>query len=219
MRKILGGASALALVMALSAPAQAADLTVDGVGSISDANAISVNLQSQDVHQSIDNEENVDGTYNGDMNFGDFTYEDQHINSNNVNSGMNGAQQNGVSFSIDLEGSGYELEIDGLETGDLELDWDDETLEFDDSSVDHAHIKPGTAAVSANALKQVATQSIDSSDENVDDDSVYNGDMNFGQDTFRNQAINANNFNSGMNAAQQGGVAVSVNMPKFYGID
>ena len=89
MRKILGGASALALVMALSVPGQAADLTVDGVGTISDANAISVNLQSQDADQSISNEENVDGVYNGDMNFGDYSYDDQHINSNNVNSGMN----------------------------------------------------------------------------------------------------------------------------------
>ena len=209
MRKILGGASALALVLALSAPTQAAELVVDGVGSINDANAISVNLQSQDADQSMINEENVDGTYNGDMNFGTFTYEGQHINSNNVNSGQNAAQQNGVAFSIDLEGSGYELELDGLDT-----DW---SYGGAAGSIDleHGHIKPGTAAVSANALKQVATQSMDSLDENVDDGATYNGDMNFGADTFRNQAINANNFNSGMNAAQQGGVAVSVNLPKF----
>ena len=214
MRKILGGASALALVLALSAPSLAADLVVDGVGSIKDANAISLNVQSQDADQSIFNEENVDGTYNGDMNFGTFTYEGQHINSNNVNSGQNAAQQNGVAFSIDLEGSGYELEIDGLRTGDLDLNpWDG--LDLDNSSLDHAHIKPGTAAVSANALMQVATQSMDSLDETVDDGATYNADMNFGSDTFRNQAINANNFNSGMNAAQQGGVAVSVNLPKF----
>lgn len=179
MRKILGGASALALVMALSVPSLAADLTVDGGGAITDANAISVNLQSQDTDQSIDNEENVDGTYNGDMNFGNHTFDDQKINSNNFNSGQNAAQQNGVGLSIDL--------------------------------VDEY----GSAAVSANVLHQVSTQSMTSWDENVDDGATYNGDMNFGTDTFRNQKINANNFNSGMNAAQQGGVAVSVNLPKF----
>ena len=212
MRKFLGGASALALVVALSAPGQAADIEVDGVGAILDANAISLNVQSQDVDQSVDTQENIDGIYNGDMNFQSNTYTDQMINSNNVNSGLNGAQQNGVALSIDLEGSGHELEVDGLHTDDLFYDGDLDTL---GTSADHAHYKPGTAAVSVNALMQVATQSLDASSENVDEDSTYNGDMNFGSQTFQYQVINANNFNSGMNAAQQGGVAVAVNLPEM----
>ena len=172
MKKLLGGASALALILGLSAPGLAADLSI-GPGSAS-ADAISANVEFQDVTNDVDLEDELvddDALYNGAMLFGDTTFADQDVVVNNFNTGVNGTHQGGIAVSV---------------------------------------ANPGKGAVAVNFLDQVAANTISVEDEEgIDDDATYNGRMSFGVDTFRRQDVVVNNFNSGWNAAQQGGVAIT----------
>ena len=68
-------------------------------------------------------------------------------------------------------------------------------------------------AVSINALKQIVTNRVAVGHNVVE--ASYNGTMEFGNFTFQNQKVNVNNFNSGMNAAQQGAIAIAVNTNGF----
>ena len=101
MKKLLGGASAIALILGLSAPGLAADLTI-GPGSAS-ADAISANVEFQDVTNDVDLEDELaddDALYNGAMLFGDTTFADQDVVVNNYNTGVNGTQQGGIAVAV-----------------------------------------------------------------------------------------------------------------------
>jgi len=191
MRKILGGASALALVFGLSSASVAEDLT-SPIGSVTDADAISLNVQEQNTLQTIGSlDENLDGQYDAQMGFGDLTFKEQRIDSNNFNTGQNGAQQNGVGLAVAVGGTGH-IGVNGL--GELDLAYTGDS-------------------VAANVLAQNSVQLILGVDENINDTASYSAGMHFGAETFNHQIGVANNFNTGQNATQQGGVAISVSVP------
>ena len=63
-------------------------------------------------------------------------------------------------------------------------------------------------AVAVAALQQSSVQVVASENgDAIDDD--YEADMDFGSDSFRNQTMNNNNFNSGVNALQGNTMAVA----------
>lgn len=63
-------------------------------------------------------------------------------------------------------------------------------------------------AVAVAALQQSSVQIVASEDENAIDDD-YDAEMDFGSDAFRDQTMNNNNFNSGVNALQGNAMAVA----------
>lgn len=171
MKKFLGGASALALLLGLSAPGFAADLNV--LGSTASADAISANIEFQDVDNSVVVDDDLldDGAlYDAEMLFGATTFSEQDADVNNFNSGINGSQQGGLAIAVSDNAQG---------------------------------------AVSVNWLSQVAANDIEVEDDDGINDSTYQAAMSFGVDTFREQDVVVNNFNSGWNAAQQGGIAIT----------
>lgn len=175
MKKFLGGASALALLLGLSAPGFAADVTILG-GSVTSADAISANAEFQDTTNDViigDDLLDNDAKYDGQMLFQATTFTDQDVDVNNFNTGINGSQQGGIAVAV---------------VNDNECN---------------------CGAVSINWLDQTADNSIDVADDGPDDNGVYDARMAFGLDTFRNQDVVVNNFNSGWNASQQGGIAIT----------
>ena len=71
-----------------------------------------------------------------------------------------------------------------------------------------------SGAVSLNVLSQVVTNDLGSADEGIDellDSSTYDSQISFGGSSFGGQVMNVNGFNTGINAAQQGAIAVAVN--------
>ena len=104
------------------------------------------------------------------------------MNQNNINSGINSVQQgaNTVSAAVDLGGPG------GLDIN---------------------------TAVSMSTLSQTVTNTATVNGPNnagVGGDPYYALNNNFGSDTFKNQVMNQNNINSGINSAQQGANTVAV---------
>lgn len=192
MRKLLAGASVLAL-MAFAGPVLAddvdplkVDVTNDGIDlDDSDFNedAISLNVNRQTFDNKVDIEDgdendlvSEDGLYNGDMFFGDETFEEQKVNVNNANTGLNQGAQGGIALGIDIN------DKDG--------------------------------AISLNVLDQNGSNHVgdfqgDGPDDLVDD-AEYDAEMWFGSKTFKEQKVNVNNMNTGINAGQQGGIAVAV---------
>ena len=65
------------------------------------------------------------------------------------------------------------------------------------------HNAVAVAALQQNSVQVVASENGDA----IDDD--YEADMDFGSDSFRNQTMNNNNFNSGVNALQGNAMAVA----------
>lgn len=175
MKKLLGGASALALLLGLSAQGIAAEVTILG-GSVTNADAISANAEFQDTTNDVivgDDLVDDQALYDGEMLFGDTTFQDQDVDVNNFNTGINGSQQGGIAVAV-------------VNDNDCNC-----------------------GAVSINWLDQEADNSIDVDDDGLDDDGIYDGTMHFGVNTFRHQDVAVNNFNSGWNAAQQGGIAIT----------
>ncbi len=171
MKKLLGGASALALLLGLSAQGFAADLTIDG--DTANADAISANIMSQDIDNEVDVDDDLldDGAlYDAQMLFGGETFRAQDADVNNFNTGINGSQQGGLAIAVSDNADG---------------------------------------AVSVNALAQVASNDIEVDDDDGVNDSTYVAVMDFGSQTFRDQDVVVNNFNSGWNGAQQGGIAIT----------
>ena len=62
-------------------------------------------------------------------------------------------------------------------------------------------------AVAVAALQQSAVQIVGSDNEEAIDD--YEAEMDFGDATFRNQYLNNNNFNTGVNAVQGNAFAIA----------
>lgn len=193
MNRYLGGVSAFALMLGLaSGPALAEgvleDATANAAGGAATgapeaslgaatAQAESANVTVQDANQSITGTDNIDGDYDATLDFDDGTFQEQTLDSNNFNSGQNGAQQNGVAFGVNVG--------------------EDNDLVDDD-------------VISVNVLSQRARQKIETSDDNINEGAEYKAKMEFDSDTFKDQVGVANNFNSGQNGAQQGGVAFSI---------
>lgn len=174
MKKLLGGASALALLLGLSAQGIAAELDING--DEADADAISANIMIQDVENDVDVEDTLleeDALYNARMLFGNDTFRLQDADVNNFNTGINGSQQGGLAIAVSNDG--------GSDDG----------------------------AVSVNYLSQTAVNSIEVDDDDGVDDATYAAVMDFGGDTFRDQDVVVNNFNTGWNGAQQGGIAIT----------
>ena len=142
--------------------------------------AVSINLQSQDAEQTIEPDGyNIEGTYEGYMTLYEGVFNNQALTSNNINTGQNAAQQNGVGLAANVDTS-Y------------------------------------GGAVSVNALSQVVTQDIIPTDDNIASGGYYYGTMTIHSGAFNNQAVVANNINTGQNAAQQGAVSVAVSSGAGY---
>ena len=172
MRKLLGGASAVALLLGLSAPGLAADLSING--NTANGDAISANVEIQDSTNSVDlNGDLADegSIYDGSMLFGTDTFREQDVVVNNFTTGLNGSQEGGIAVAV---------------------------------------ADPTQGAVAVNYLDQTAANSISVFEgEALDDAANFNGSMTFAADTFRDQDVVVNNFASGWNATQQGGVAIT----------
>ncbi len=191
MKKVLGGASALALILGLSAPVMAADYTVGGSARLDiDATAISVNTQDQEALNAVHAGEEVldDGAlYDARMLFGSNTFEVQDVDVNNFNSGINAAQQGAVSIAVSASGGGHGHHKNGWgNRNDCEC-----------------------GAVALNDLDQEVANVVDVYEAGIDDKATYDGRMHFGSDTFGDQDLTVNSFNTGWNAAQQGGIAIA----------
>jgi hypothetical protein len=129
--------------------------------------------QKQDNRAKFGDEDALeDGEYRALVNFGSNTFDNQQVNVNGVNTGINAGQQGGIAFA------------------------------YDEAS-DHG-------AVALNVLTQVSTNEVSNGDEIFDNNALYNADITFGSDTFKNQKVNVNGINTGMNSAQQGAIAIAV---------
>lgn len=195
MKKVLGGASALALILGLSAPVMAAEVTVNHHGVDVDATAISANTQDQSILNEVHSGEEVldDGAlYDARMLFGSNTFEVQDVDVNNFNSGINAAQQGAVSIAVSAPSGGHgghsASSFGGGHGGGNDCE---------------------CGAVAINDLDQEVANVVGTYEAGIDDGARYDGRMAFGSDTFGDQDLTVNNFNSGWNAAQQGGVAIA----------
>ncbi len=197
MKKVLGGASALALILGLSAPVMAAELNVGPAGGVGiEATAISVNTQDQTaVNAVLSGEEAIDdgSLYDGRMLFGNRTFEVQDVDVNNFNSGINAAQQGAVSIAVSTQ-RGHGGHGGGHGTA---------------SFGGHGGSDCECGAVAVNDLDQEVGNVVGSFEAGIDDWSKYDGRMSFGNNTFGDQDLTVNNFNTGWNAAQQGGIAIA----------
>ena len=110
----------------------------------------------------------------------DYNSQDINIGSNNGNGG-NGKVICGPCIPSPVYRGGRGGSADG----------------FDD------HNAVAVAALQQNSVQVVASENGDA----IDDD--YEADMDFGSDSFRNQTMNNNNFNSGVNALQGNTMAVA----------
>ena len=190
-KSLIAGASVFALVAGLSgtALAQSADLN----------SAQATNVENQTVTNKATNADKNDSNdgIGGDPfeslnnNFGDDTFENQVLNQNNINSGINSAQQGGNAAAIAVDG-------DGPPGGG------------------GPQIETNLAKAKNTQTSTVKnTAEVETEDDNGDADGI-GGDPNnsmvndFGSDTFDNQVINQNNINSGINSAQQGGNAAAI---------
>ncbi|MGH6947451.1 MAG: hypothetical protein ACREDZ_08995, partial [Kiloniellales bacterium] len=197
MRKLLAGASVLAL-LAFAGPALADDLQyvdidvtnsgIDLDDSDFNEDAISINVNRQSIDNTVDTEDGAnvvedDGLYNGDLFFGNKTFEEQKVNNNNVNSGVNAGQQNGIAVSIDVNDKDGALSLNVLDQ--------------------NGHNRVGNDGNFGADLDDLV------------DGSEYDAEMWFGDKTFEKQKVNNNNLNTGINAGQQGGIAVAVSGNPF----
>ncbi len=196
-KSLIAGASVFALVAGFGSSAYADDINV----------AVGLNTLNSTVTNTATVEE--DGGENQGIggggqeslnnNFGDNTYEDQVLNQNNIDSGINSAQQGGNAAAIAVDQDGVGFDID--------------PPEFD-----------ANLSIAGNIADQDVTNSatVNADDDNPDDDGEeFNGiagdannslNNNFGSDTFDKQVINQNNINSGINSAQQGGNAAALSV-------
>ena len=79
-----------------------------------------------------------------------------------------------------------------------------------DDVIDGNVEKGGTAAVSIVALQQVSGNVAGAGGDFADDDFMDDEPMDFGNNTFQNQILNVNNFQNGINQAQQGAISIAV---------
>jgi hypothetical protein len=152
-----------------------ADLTDIGY----DMDGAGVNVLQQTTNNSVDlgaGGNAIDaGNYRANVTFGSQTFQNQKINSNGINTGINASQQGAVALGFDRV--------------------------------------TDTGAVAVNVLDQVASNSFtmaQSGSDLVSGGGTYNASVTFGSDTFKNQVGNVNAVNTGINAAQQGAIAISV---------
>ncbi|WP_299391722.1 hypothetical protein [Pelagibius sp.] len=198
-KSLIAGASVFALVAGYGASALADDVNVAvSLGTLNQTvvNSATVTEENDEANQGIAG--GAQDSLNND--FGSDTFEDQVLNQNNINSGINSGQQGGNAAAIAVDQDGVL---------DLGLD-----PEFD-----------ANVAISGNIADQDVTNtaSVDSTDgpvpDNADPELEEDGiagealrslNNDFGSDTFDNQAINQNNINSGINSAQQGANAAAL---------
>jgi hypothetical protein len=188
-KSLIAGASVFALVGGFGASAWADDINV----------AVSLNA----LGQTVTNNASVTGFGDEGMgiaggavnslnnNFGDSTYENQVLNQNNIDSGINSAQQGGntAAIAVDTDGVGFDIDPPNFDANlAISGTWATQDVE-------------NTAFVNAD------------DDDPTDDDEEFNGIAggaenslrnNFGDNTFDEQVLNQNNINSGINSAQQG---------------
>ena len=176
-----------------------------------DTGAISMNVLNQFVENDTDAETIVDETadYDAEIIFKDLTFESQKVNVNNLNTGIDDAQQGGIAVAVsgypgdcgDCSGYGQadvdKYEVDITDHGDIDAKIDD---------VD-------SDAFAGNIARQEVNNDVDlSSDDGLEDWGEYHAEIHFGHHTFNNQTVNVNNMNTGINVGQQGGLAVAADM-------
>jgi len=178
-KSLIAGASVFALVGGLGTSAWADDINV----------AVGLNV----LGQTVTNNASVTGVGDEGMgiaggavdslnnNFGDSTYENQVINQNNIDSGINSAQQGGntAAVAVDTDGVGFDLDPPNFDANlAISGTWATQDVE-------------NTAYVNAD------------DDDNGDDDNEENGiaggaesslNNNFGDNTFDEQVLNQNNI-------------------------
>ena len=125
------------------------------------------------------------------MLFGKSTFEVQDVDVNNFNSGINAAQQGAVSIAVSANGGGHSANRGGGHGGG------------------HGGNNCECGAVALNDLDQEVGNVVGTHEAGIDDWSKYDGRMAFGSNTFGDQDLTVNNFNTGWNAAQQGGIAIA----------
>jgi hypothetical protein len=188
-KSLIAGASVFALVSGFGTSAWADDINV----------AVGVNVLGQTVTNNAtvlgfgDEGMGIAGGAQNSLNnnFGDETYENQVLNQNNINSGINSAQQGGNTAALAVDSDG----VGGFNSPLVDFD--------------------ANLAIAGTWATQDATNTafVNADDEGAPDDGEDNGiagdadfslNNNFGEWTFDEQVLNQNNINSGINSAQQG---------------
>jgi hypothetical protein len=136
--------------------------------------------------------------YDAQVTFGDETFQDQQVNVNGLNTGVNAAQQGGIAIGVNMETSN-----DGTATADVETDTTGPNAKtrLDNVSQDALGVN-----VMYQDQKNVATLNTEDKQDLVED-GVYDAKVDFGTGTFDTQQVNVNGLNTGVNAGQQGGIA------------
>jgi hypothetical protein len=187
MAKFLLSASALAITVALAAgPAVADDITfheslADSSGTSTDTDSLSEDAFALNVMH-----QNNDNDLSGEDVVEDAANYDGAVVFGDSTFKKQAVNVNGTNTGVNAAQQG------GIALG-----------------ADIAHDNSG--GIGINTMSQVSTNDIDV-DQLVDEDhSLYNGRVTFGVDTFKEQKVNVNGLNTGVNAAQQGGIAIGVN--------
>ncbi len=194
MRKsLIAGASVFALVAGLGGTALAGD--VNEAVSLNTLNSTVVN--DGEVGPTNDDNDGIGGGAENSLNndFGNQTFKDEVLNQNNINSGINSAQQGGNAAAIAIDGDGVRLS--------------------DTSDPDVNFAKAGTIAdqkVENNAFVNADDEVSGEDDDGIAGQARDSLNNDFGSETFENQAINQNNINSGINSAQQGANAAAISV-------
>ncbi|WP_420347957.1 beta strand repeat-containing protein [Pelagibius sp.] len=201
-KSLIAGASVFALVAGLSGTALAEDPFIE-IDELNTTNlAVSLNSKSQNVtNNATDNgaDENNEGIAGGatdslNNNFKDDTFEDQAVNQNNINSGINSAQQgnNATAIALDMDGDNFDRDN---HDANIAVSGNIDTQSVSNTAAVDADDDPDADGAEEDGIAGEATRSLNN---------------NFGGDTFDNQVMNQNNINSGINSAQQGGNATAL---------
>jgi len=198
-KSLIAGASVFALVAGLGSAAQADDENI--AVSLSTLNQTVVNSATVTEDDGESNQGVAGGAENSlNNNFGSDTYEEQVLNQNNIDSGINSAQQGGnaAAIAVDMDGPGPF----GGEQGDLNLAVSGNIADQDVTNTAHVNSNDGDNIP-------------DNADPLLEKDGVAGEAKNslnndFKNDTFDDQVMNQNNINSGINSGQQGGNATAL---------
>ncbi|GAB4352327.1 MAG: hypothetical protein Kow00114_00940 [Kiloniellaceae bacterium] len=191
-KSLIAGASIIAMVAGLSGAALAeGDNTAESLNFL-DSEVKNDGLVGPTYEDNDGIGGGADNSFNND--FGDNTFQDEVLNQNNINSGINSAQQGGNAAAIALDGDGPGSPSEIVESNFAKAKNFAKQKVYNDAYVNADDETPGEA----NEADGIAGQAVDSLNNE------------FGERTFENQAINQNNINSGINNIQQGGNAAAI---------
>ena len=112
----------------------------------------------------------------------------------------------GISATALIAAASAGAWADGVDDVKYNTDNNDQDVDIGEDN-DGNGFKDGNAVAVA-ALQQSSVQIVASENQDAIDDD-YEADMDFGNQTFQNQILNNNNFNTGVNALQGNALAVA----------